>query len=78
MILRTGNVSIPGLLFADGLVMGLCTVNGIQRGIDQIVKNPSDWNLKCCVKRTKLLVSQKRRQLKNDKWFMCDQLIEAM
>jgi hypothetical protein len=40
-----GKMSIPELLFADDFVIGSFTVNGLQRGIDQIVKYCSDWNL---------------------------------
>jgi hypothetical protein len=59
-----GKMSIPGLLFADDLATGSFTVNGLQRGIDQIVKYCSDWSLKCNLKKTKILVFKKRRKLK--------------
>jgi hypothetical protein len=57
-------MTIPGLLFADCLAIGSFTVNGLQRGIDQIVKYCSDWNLKCNLKKTKILVFKKRGKLK--------------
>jgi hypothetical protein len=41
-----GKMSIPGLMFAEDLAIGSFTVNGLQRGIDQIVKYCGDWNLK--------------------------------
>jgi hypothetical protein len=41
-----GKMSVPGLMFADSLAIGSFTVNGLQRGTDQIVKYCSDWNLK--------------------------------
>jgi hypothetical protein len=46
-----GKMSIPGLMFADDLTIGSLTVNGLQRGIDQIVKYCSDCNLKCNLKK---------------------------
>jgi hypothetical protein len=48
-----GKMSIPGLMFADDLTIGLFTVNGLRRGIDQIVKYCSDWNLKFNLKKKK-------------------------
>jgi hypothetical protein len=44
-------MSIPGLMFADDLAIGSFTVNGLQTGIDQIVKYCGDWNLKCNLKK---------------------------
>jgi hypothetical protein len=35
----------------DDLSIGSFTVNGVQRGIDQIVKYCGDWNLKCNLKK---------------------------
>jgi hypothetical protein len=39
-LLRTmvGGMSVPGLLFADDLAIGSFAVNGIQKGIDQVVR----------------------------------------
>jgi hypothetical protein len=54
-----GKISITGLLYADNLSIGSFTVNGLQRGIAQIVKYCSDWNLKCNLKNTKILVFKK-------------------
>jgi hypothetical protein len=74
-----GNISIPGLMFADDLVTGSFTVNGLQRRIDQMVKYYGDWNLKCNLKKTKILVFKKGGKLKkNEKWFMYDQLVEIV
>jgi hypothetical protein len=74
-----GNISIPGLMFADNVATGSFTVNGLQRGIDQIVKYCGDWNLKCNLKTTKILVFKKGGKLKkNEKLFMYDQLIEVV
>jgi hypothetical protein len=55
----TGKMPIPGLLFADSLAIRSFTVSGLQREIDQIVKYCSDWNLKCNLKKTKILVLRK-------------------
>jgi hypothetical protein len=60
----TGKMSIPGLLFADSLAIESFTINGLQRGIDQIVKYCSDWNLICNLKKNKILVFKKGRKLK--------------
>jgi hypothetical protein len=74
-----GKVSIPGLMFADDLAIGSFTVNGLQRGIDRIVKYCSDWNLNCILKKTKILVFKKGRKLKKkEKWFVYDQLIDVV
>jgi hypothetical protein len=73
-----GKMSIPGLLFADDLAIGSFTVNGLQKGIDQIVKYCSDWKLKCHLKKTKILVLKGGKLKKNEKWFMYDQLIDAV
>jgi hypothetical protein len=54
-----GRISIPGLMFADDLAIGSFTVSGLQRGIDQTVKYCSDWNLKCNLQKTKILVFKK-------------------
>jgi hypothetical protein len=54
-----GQMSIPGLLFADDLAIGSLTVNGLQKGIDQVVKYCTDWNLKCNLKNTNILVLRK-------------------
>jgi hypothetical protein len=51
-------------MFADNLTIGSFTVNGLQRGIDQIVKYFGDWNLKCNLKKTKILVFEKGGKLK--------------
>jgi hypothetical protein len=74
-----GKMSIPGLMFADDLAIGSFTVNGLQRGIDQIVKYYNDWNLKCNLKKTKILVFKKGGKLKKkERWFMYDQLIDVV
>jgi hypothetical protein len=61
---------------SSNLAIGSFTVNGLQRGIDQMVKYCGDWNLKCNLQKTKILVFKKEGKLKkNEKWFMYDQLI---
>jgi hypothetical protein len=50
----------------------------INVGIDQIVKYCGDWNLKCNLKKTKILGFKKGGKQKNAKWFMYDQLIEVV
>jgi hypothetical protein len=74
-----GKMSIPGLMFADYLGIGTFTVSGLQKAIDQMVKYYGDWNLKCNLKKTKILVFKKGGKLKkNEKWFIYDQLIEIV
>jgi hypothetical protein len=46
-----GQMSIPGLLFADDLATGSFTVNGLQKGIDQVVNYYRKLNLKCNLKK---------------------------
>jgi hypothetical protein len=66
-------------MFADDSAIGSFTVNGLQRGIDQMVKYCGDWNLKCDLKKTKILVFKKGGKLKeNEKWFVYDQLIKIV
>jgi hypothetical protein len=48
-----GKMSIPGLLFAEYLAIESFIVNGLQKGIDQVVKYCRDWHLKCNLKKTK-------------------------
>jgi hypothetical protein len=61
-----GKMSIPGLMFVYDLAIGSFTVNGLQRGIDQMVKYCGDWNLKCNLKKTKILVFKKGGKLKKN------------
>jgi hypothetical protein len=64
-------MSIPGLLFADDLVIGSVTVTGLQKGTDNLTKYCKDWSLKCNLKKTKILVCKKGGKLKkNERWFM--------
>jgi hypothetical protein len=54
-----GKMSITGLMSEDNLAIGSFTVFGLQRGTDQTVKHCSDWNKKCNLKKTKILVFKK-------------------
>jgi hypothetical protein len=51
-----GDVTIPGLLYVDDLAIGVFTVNGMQKVIDQIVKYCEDWSVKCNLNKTKIIV----------------------
>jgi hypothetical protein len=42
-------------LFADDMAVGPFTVYGLQKGIGQVVKYCRDWNLKCDLKKTKII-----------------------
>jgi hypothetical protein len=61
-----GKMSIPGLLFADGLAIGSVTVTGLQKGIDKLTKYWKDWSLKCILNKTKILVCKKGGKLKKN------------
>jgi hypothetical protein len=60
-----GDVTIPGLLYADDLAIGAFTVNGMQKAIDQIVKYYKDWSVKCNLNKTKIIAFKKGGRLKN-------------
>jgi hypothetical protein len=49
---------------------------GLQKAINQAVKYCKDWNLKCNLKKTKILVFKKEDRLKNERWTSNDQPIE--
>jgi hypothetical protein len=77
--LVTGKMSIPGLMFADDLAIGSFTVNGLQKGIDQIVKYCSDWNLKFGLKKdTNTSFYEWGKTENNEKLFMYDKLIDVV
>jgi hypothetical protein len=76
-----GKISIQELMFADDLTIGSFTVNGLQREIDQIVKFCSDWNLKCNLKKTKILVFKKGGETEKERemvYVRYDQLIDVV
>jgi hypothetical protein len=54
-----GDVTIPGLLYADNLAIWAFTVNGTQKAIDQIVKYCEDRGVKCNLNKTKITVFKK-------------------
>jgi hypothetical protein len=56
-IMYMHQMSVPGLLFADYLAIRSFIVNGLQKGIDQVIKL---WNFK----KTRLLIFKKREMLK--------------
>jgi hypothetical protein len=51
-----GTRLIPDMLFEDDLAFGSLTVNGLQKGIVKVVKYFNQWNLKCNISKTKILV----------------------
>jgi hypothetical protein len=55
-----GRITIPGLLFADDLAVSSCSSNGLQKEIDQIVRHCKEWNFKCNLRKSKILVFQKK------------------
>lgn len=42
-----GNQTISDFVFAVNLAIGFLTVNGLQKGIDQMAKFCNKWDLKC-------------------------------
>jgi len=42
-----GNQTIPDFVFAVDLAIGSLTVNGLQKGIDQVATFCNKWHLKC-------------------------------
>jgi hypothetical protein len=52
-IMYMHQMSVPGLLFADYLAIRSFVVNGLQKGIDQVIKL---WNFK----KTRVLIFKKR------------------
>jgi hypothetical protein len=74
-----GDVTIPGLLYADDLAIGAFTVNGLQKAIDQIVKYYEAWGVKCNLNKTKIIVLKKGGRLKkNERWTMHGNNIEVV
>jgi hypothetical protein len=64
-------MSIPGLLFADDLVIGSVTVTGLQKAINNLTKYCKDCSSKCNLKKTKILICKKGGKLKkNERRFM--------
>jgi hypothetical protein len=71
-------VLVIELLFADDVAIRSFSVNRIERGIDQVTKYYSDWNLKCNLRMIKILVFKKGGKFKNEICFIYDQLIEVV
>jgi hypothetical protein len=73
-----GMTTNPGLPFADDLAFPSFTINGLQKGVDQVTKYRREWNLKCNPNKTKILVFKKGDKLKKDeRWFVNDHEIEV-
>jgi hypothetical protein len=60
-----GITAIPGLLFADDLAFSF-TIHSLQKTIDQVLKYCIEWQLKCNLSKTKILVCKKGGKLKKD------------
>jgi hypothetical protein len=74
-----GQITIPGLLFADDLAVSSFTSNGLQKEIDQIVRYCKEWNLKCNLRKSKIVVFKKGGKLKNtERWNIAGQNIEII
>jgi hypothetical protein len=59
-----GTTTIPGLLFADYLAFSSLTIKGLQKAIGQVTKRCREWNLKCNLNKTKILVFKTGGKLK--------------
>jgi hypothetical protein len=51
-------------VFTGNLVVGLFTVNGLHKGVDQVVTYRTMWNLNCNLKTNKVIVFKNGRKLK--------------
>jgi hypothetical protein len=60
-----GRTTIPGLLLADDLAVSSFTSSGLQKEIDQIVRYCKEWNLKCNLSKSKIIVFKEGGKLKN-------------
>jgi hypothetical protein len=66
------------LLFADDLPVSSCTINGLQKATDQVTKYCREWNLKCNLNKTKIIVFKEGGILKKDeRWSVNYQKIEV-
>jgi hypothetical protein len=64
-----GMTEISGLLFADDLAFSSFRINGLQKTVDQVTKCCREWNLKCNLNETKILVFRKGGKLKKgERW----------
>jgi hypothetical protein len=74
-----GRTTVPGLLFVDDLAVSSFTSNGLQKEIHQIVRYCKEWNLKCNLSKSKIVVFKKGGKLKNtERWSMDGQNIEII
>lgn len=51
--------AIQELLFADDLAFSSFTFNDLQKAVNQVTKYRREWNLKCNLNETKILVFKK-------------------
>ena len=64
-----GGHDIPGLIFADDIILTTTTPVGMQRGLDKIVQFSEKWGLKVNQSKTKVMVCKKGAKLgKSEKW----------
>jgi hypothetical protein len=65
------------LLFADDLPFSSFITKGLQKAIDQVTRCCREWNLKCNLNRTKILVFKEGGKRKKDgSWTANDQKIK--
>lgn len=71
--------NIPGLLFADDLVVCADTVGRLQHTIDVIVKFCKRWGLEVNLDKTKVMVFRNGGPLRNnEKWYYNGKLMEVV
>jgi hypothetical protein len=51
-----GTTTLSGLLCADDLASSSFTINGLEKAIDKVTKYCREWNLKCNLNKTEILV----------------------
>jgi hypothetical protein len=74
----TGMTTIPELLFAGNLAFSPFTDNGLETATDEVTKYCREWNLKCNLNKTKILLFEKVGKLKKDeRWAVNDPKIEV-
>jgi hypothetical protein len=67
------------MLFAGDLAVSSFTSSGLQEEIDQVVRSCKEWNLKCNLSKSKIVVFKKgRKPMNTERWNMYGQNIEII
>src|SRR5436190_4062229 len=74
-----GDRPIPGLLYADDMVIISLTPVGLQRALNELARYCDEWKLKVNVKKTKIMVFQNgNKRSKKYQWFINNSAIEEV